>query len=538
MVRLSTVPEGPVGPVEPVELPEVTRVREVPEFASENARSFLRSDGAIETVVSAAPEQPGAVADLVPGERTEIADGALTVPEDSSGAVVLDTAAGSIRSTLRNFGGKPAETVAAEATDGASVVYPGVADSVDLRVERTPRGVKEVVVVGAPDSVVGALSWTLEADGLGLSQDGQGVVFTDADGELVGVIPAPFMRDSAGAVSENVRVGLRAGGPGWVYELTPDPAWLADPGRVYPVEIDPPLSVGADEDCALRDGAVWTCSWDTIGVSGGSTKRNSVLAFDVNAALAGGSRRAHVNVQFAELGLKDQNPISAGPIDAHVITTAWNGSANWNSPWTNPGGDYVSSPIPATGQGLRAPDAFTNAAGWRYWFLTDAVQDWVDDPASNEGVLLLKAAPGASPHVYFHSSDATSSADRPVLKIVWYPDFGATQRWGFEEFPLSTDRNLRVNVGNGNAGFAGVSQVVAPAAVRSVVVGHVVTVGVSHTTLTGARGGGHSQWRRSRPHHHSPMKREAPDWSGGSGSGSCQGLIAGFFRFSFERLAC
>jgi hypothetical protein len=57
------------------------------------------------------------------------------------------------------------------------------------------------------------------------------------------VLPAPFMTDAAGAYSGHVAVTLTPAAPGgaggWVMTVTPDPGWLAAPGRAWPVVIDP-----------------------------------------------------------------------------------------------------------------------------------------------------------------------------------------------------------------------------------------------------------------------------------------------------------
>ena len=64
--------------------------------------------------------------------------------------------------------------------------------------------------------------------------------------------------------------------------------------------------------------------------------------------------------------------------------------------------------------GFRLP--LTAANVWRTLDMTDAVQRWLNDPASNEGVLLLASAPAAAQWV-LASSDYGNVALRPRLTI-------------------------------------------------------------------------------------------------------------------------
>jgi len=60
-------------------------------------------------------------------------------------------------------------------------------------------------------------------------------------GKQVFRIPRPLMVDSspAQALSGSLSYSLASDQGTLVLTLTPDPAWLQDPARVYPVTIDP-----------------------------------------------------------------------------------------------------------------------------------------------------------------------------------------------------------------------------------------------------------------------------------------------------------
>ena len=116
--------------------------------------------------------------------------------------------------------------------------------------------------------------------------------------------------------------------------------------------------------------------------------------------------------------------------------------------------------------------------------ITDAVQGWLDDPASNNGVILVPA-PGSNVEKYFHSSDASVSGLHPELKIVWTHALGGAPFWQYEEFPLSHGRDLAVNVANGNAVFSTVDVAVGGVAGHGVELAHSVNSLQSGSTSFG-----------------------------------------------------
>jgi len=112
---------------------------------------------------------------------------------------------------------------------------------------------------------------------------------------------------------------------------------------------------------------------------------------------------------------------SGNTIDAHRITTQWeegtetgnDGKSNWTAAsnttaWNNSGGDFN----PAT-EGIMT----TESLGYRTMTLSTAlVQDWIDHPSTNFGLMLLSTG-GAEEHIEFTSFDGTTG-QRPYLELV------------------------------------------------------------------------------------------------------------------------
>jgi len=109
-------------------------------------------------------------------------------------------------------------------------------------------------------------------------------------------------------------------------------------------------------------------------------------------------------------------------IDGHRITTAWEegiqdgwaGTCNWDeatstTPWSTPGGDYTS-----TVEGSMT----TGNIGYQSMDLSAAlIQDWIDHPANNFGLMLLSTGGDDNQHIEFVSFDGADGR-KPYMEIV------------------------------------------------------------------------------------------------------------------------
>lgn len=78
--------------------------------------------------------------------------------------------------------------------------------------------------------------------GLTAQVEEDGSIIFCAQEETVFTIPAPFMYDASGAVSEAVQYNLQREGTGYRLTLTAQASWINDPSRSFPVVIDPDVT--------------------------------------------------------------------------------------------------------------------------------------------------------------------------------------------------------------------------------------------------------------------------------------------------------
>lgn len=151
--------------------------------------------------------------------------------------------------------------------EASGVRYPGVLPGVDLVEELTLTGLKEYLILERPPDVDAATyRFPLKLEGLTAKPLGTtSIEFINASGEQVAYVPPGVMWDSepdplpsVGLGEVKVRLVELKDGP--AIEVVPDLAWLHDPARVFPVTIDPQVtlsSANGAEDAYVVNNPAW-----------------------------------------------------------------------------------------------------------------------------------------------------------------------------------------------------------------------------------------------------------------------------------------
>ncbi|GAB3264633.1 DNRLRE domain-containing protein [Nocardioides dilutus] len=365
---------------------------------------------------------------LDPGFAVENDAAAFTVkiPDDpSTTPVIVEAGDAWLSQRLRGMTDAP---LVSEAT----AVFDEVVGAASVAYTASGSGVREDITLTSPPPAANPAVFRFDvAASPGLTARltaSNDIEFVDAEDSVVFVMPAGFMYDSASperAFSTAVPYALTPSAGGWTLTVTPDAEWLADPARVYPVVIDPPVQfVGSpDKDCVVRQESptATLCSPDglTVGRLDSSSRHRALLDFDVSA-LPVGAGISHANL---ELYLRGNG---VGPNADYAVFEpgkAWTGGATWNSSgsaaWT--GGDPTGS---AHGQQTLGG----TSSGWRYFLVRDIVEAW-HAGAPNNGLLVKQQPEGTNGRIEFYSSDATITARWPNLNVLYYqgPTVNASQ---------------------------------------------------------------------------------------------------------------
>jgi RHS repeat-associated protein len=336
--------------------------------------------------------------------------------------------------------------------DGSTARYGDVADGVDLEYRALADGVKESLVLAdrpAPARFVFDLRL---AAGLRPEQRRSGAIdLVDAGGHTAMSIAAPFMRDAAGAVSRAVQYRLERAQTGWRVTVSADEGWLDDPGRRYPVEVDPSVNVAPNPDCTLDAATPATslCGGSELEVGwNGSTDRRAALKFDVESVVPKG---ANVEYGYLAMYMRSKTTSASKELAVYRMTRAWTSAASWNSydgtnAWTTAGGDFDAANRWDKSQlGTAPPGAY-------YFFgLTELIQGWRDGRFANQGLIVKDLQSNTTNNVLrFGSTEQAGTSQDPYIGITWDYRRGEQRQFTLDRQGLSDRSQLAVNVANGN----------------------------------------------------------------------------------------
>lgn len=320
--------------------------------------------------------------------------------------------------------------------EGDTAVYVDAVPGVDVRVSARDASVKELLVLKSRQTPR-RFVFPLRLSGLTASVNGAGteVLFSDGEGRPQLRVPPGWMEDSnrgvasdEGAQSGGVRYAVVDSPGGPALEVTLDAAWLDDPARVYPVEVDPTAAYIGDQDDTYVatnqtfNGAVdsvlkvgvydspTSCAGSSNPGCGGSHFHQSYMHFAGADALDG------MTIQSATLRMFSSWSFSCAPrgLGIYRVTQAW-------GPMTNYPGATVD-------QGVKGWAAFAKGysascpAGWVGIDVTEFVRGWASDAYPNFG-LSARVDPGSENDNYtwkkFTSYDG--GTNREYLDVVYSP---------------------------------------------------------------------------------------------------------------------
>ncbi|MFI0366733.1 DNA/RNA non-specific endonuclease [Actinomadura sp. 1N219] len=368
LVARKAAPQPPrnVASVAPAPVPEPRKVsgfdaktsRELPGRRDAHARTFVNADGTESTEFSPRPinyrrpDGSWAPVDtrLVPVGGTSGTDGTGGAQgwrnaADSVDIRLAPAAAGVAGAPVVRMGlgggqeiGYSMQGAAASAGKAGErgVTYPGVRPDTDLKIDVGSGGVKETIVLRSPKAS-GTFVFPLSLKGLTARVVGDQVVFADASGQAKAVVPAGSMTDSADepATSAKVSYSLISVGGTPALQVTADPEWLADPARVFPVEVDPSVEISA-------------ASTSLTVNDGGQVGGGQVLTVGSRSAAYLGfpgldDRLRYHKIFGASLWMVnyDAQTCESRPVSVRPVTEAWAGSTGLKYPGPSVGGSLV-----------------------------------------------------------------------------------------------------------------------------------------------------------------------------------------------------
>lgn len=325
----------------------------------------------------------------------------------------------------------------------ASVEYKGKKNEPSFKYSVLPEGIKEDIVISeVPTSKVSysftiktKLAVTLEQDKN--SENYNSVTFADTNGETVFYIPAPFMYDNNETLSEDISVSLLSDKKNtYTIIYTPNLEWLKSEERVYPVIVDPVITISdksniIDTFTTSKFGSaiIPKHSLDYAYVQNDGTLCQTFVALDNDDVEA---LPANVQILSAKLSMVAKNKSGNNNIiNAHKITESWNTLTliNSNKP------SYESTPLSFA--------TITGTSSGRYtWDITEAFAEWLYDESLSNGVVLDTPSNG---QVLLDTKEINDESKRPYFIVEYRESTGVTEDFSYRVLEAGDAGTIYIN---------------------------------------------------------------------------------------------
>lgn len=297
--------------------------------------------------------------------------------------------------------------------------YADVVPGVDLVVQALPVGFEQFIVLKSKPSKASSFTLPITLTGLTTTEQPAGATeLRDAKGKRVGAIGSAYMFDSSDKdrpKQNPMASSVRKTSAGAELTLTPDAAVLDDPATVYPVVLDPVISLVPAADTYVK-GSNTAVNYGTdtklaVGqiTSVATDDNRGLVVFTGVGALAG------KQISAARVKLAQYYSVSCTPslTAIHQNTQGWTETgATWaNQPTVDT--TAATSLTHATGGtcGATAYQTFPNTAS-----MVNLVGGWADGTIANYGLQLRANESSTAGGKYFYSSETSMP---PLLDVTY-----------------------------------------------------------------------------------------------------------------------
>ncbi|MEF9939127.1 MAG: DNRLRE domain-containing protein [Clostridium sp.] len=325
--------------------------------------------------------------------------------------------------------------------DQNALLYNGVQESVDVQYTVDSTGVKEDIVL-QKWSDVHIFRYTFDATNFDVEEkENQILIYEKGQEEVLFVITAPMMSDTAGEESQRIMLTLEQKENNCTITLDADQDWLKSPERVYPVKIDPTVTVPTESMIEVTTSTVHGTyqgagygyagyiTSEMTGVPGAKDIGRSRMYFAINYDFKE-SIPSEAKIDSATLNAYQyvNYPQTNATFACYRINSGWDaGSLTWDN--------SVGLPLEPSGENS------TSGAkhGMHNFDIRETVNNWVQELADNNGLVIMATDETAYGGAFYtpystgtEGQDDFSWDKRPSITINW-------------SVPDPVDVNFRIN---------------------------------------------------------------------------------------------
>jgi RHS repeat-associated protein len=361
---------------------------------------------------------------------------------------------------------------------GGTAIYDSADGGTSFEFASLANGLKEdIEIAGASQS--SSFHFDLDASN-GLTptlEEDNSIRFRNGNGEVVAVLPAPTIEDSAPgatATSDAVHYNLDQTPEGhWRLDVEVDRSWLEGPDRVWPVRIDPTLVVEKPSlDCVIFSSSpssnlCGSNGWQLLGasakynLSGTDDYARSLLRFDLSAI----PKNAYVASASVRLNAPTAAKSTKG-VWLERVTKPWTNKVGWlkydgTNAWASQGGDYVPGAA-----GVYTSSRGSQAGPWNFDSgILGIAREWVSGANPNYGYLLhlmdelpRECGPTSCTErlAEFNSSASPDTSLRPRMEVTYYTAAPTGSRMTSPQEGTQSAKRFKLQAAWNHAGVTGV----------------------------------------------------------------------------------
>ena len=341
------------------------------------------------------------------------------------------------------------------------VTYANIYPNVDLRYTLYGTSVYKELTLKKATAISSSYAFSMQLDGLYPTMtDEGGILLLDRESKMpVYEIPAPYMKDSAGAYSYDVQYTLSAGTQRntWNISIEPNTTWLASSDRVYPVTITPTLRLPGltlqTPQTYISSGAPSTsyANPEIMYVGNYSSEESEQIEYRAYWKYLAAPTNLPLGrtIQSATLTLRAELDAGEHGIGLYMVESSWTyNGLTWNKMINGEQGTIANAPF----SGLIKNVPYNQSVNTKFEFdVTKAFQEWASGKA-NYGICLrtLDESFHENNLVGFYTLSHSSSNLKPIVTIVYNDIKGIEDHYSTSNFDVGNSGTAYVNHATGD----------------------------------------------------------------------------------------
>jgi RHS repeat-associated protein len=309
-----------------------------------------------------------------------------------------------------------------------ALLYNSVQDGMDAQYTVDTTGIKEDIVLQKWNGVH-QFRYSFDGTGYDVREEKNSIIISEKrKKEILFVLTAPIMSDSAGQKSSAITLSLDKKGHQCIVTIDADQKWLSSPDRVYPVSIDPSVTVPSESLVEVTTSTVHGTyhgvgygyagyiTSEMTGVPGAKDIGRSRMYFAINYDFKSGiPQEAKIDSATLNVYQYVNYPQTNATFVCYRVEDAWDSSSlTWDS-------SVGLSLKPAGENSVSSP-----RHGMHNFDIRDSVNSWVQGLADNNGLVVM-ATDETNYGGAFYTPYSTGTAGqvdfsmdkRPSITIEW-----------------------------------------------------------------------------------------------------------------------